>query len=158
MVFDLSAVESAVLNSAPGIVPELPAVLTAVDFDGTGAAVEIDGPAPLDLLSESEFLAQWDGIHDIAGGMLQQRIGAPVPLGQKARDEGGQMAGKAAYALLKSNDTLARMVLSTQSTFLGQLALIGMHGLGCVQIVKAARDGQTMPVPEPEFSSTRGAE
>mgnify|MGYP005989922271 CR=1 FL=1 len=97
-------------------------------------------PPSLTLMTEAQFLKQWGNLHDMAGGMIQMRTGEPVPLGDAARNEGGQMAGSATYELIKSNPMLAKIMLNTQSTFWGQMAIVGMHGFACVQIVSASRN------------------
>lgn len=132
MAFDmnLEALESAIMDAPPGEVAPLP------DFSAPLAAEAIAAPK-IELMTEHAFMEQWFLFHDMGGGMIQMRTGAPCPLGDQARGEGGRAAGAAAYALLSSQPALAKLFLNTQSTFLGQLAAIGMHGFACVQIVKA---------------------
>ena len=90
-------------------------------------------------------------LHDMLGGMVQMRTGAPCPLGDQARGEGGRVACEAAYNLIAASPTLSRMILSPESSFFGQLAAVGVHGFACVQIVKASATGQTLPETETEF-------
>lgn len=143
MAFDmnLEALESAIMDAPPGEVAPLP------DFSAPATAEAIAAPE-IELMTEHSFLDQWFLLHDMGGGMIQMRTGAPCPLGDKARGEGGRAAGAAAYALLSSQPALAKLFLSTQSTFLGQLAAIGMHGFACVQVVKASATGATLPPPQ----------
>lgn len=161
--FNLEALESAVLASPVherGVLPDLargviaspeqphPHIALAAPQNDAPDGPDILDPAPaLDLMSEDAFLEMWVQMHDMGGGLVSMRTGGPCPLGEQARNEGGQVAGKAAYALISGNPALARMMLSTQSTFWGQLAAIGMHGFACVQIVRAS----AMPAPEVEF-------
>ncbi|AWD93099.1 TPA_inf: hypothetical protein gp_14 [Marinomonas phage YY] len=155
----LPALESVVLNSPPAFEAELPPMLMEPDAfaqyepDAANAGHAPDmAPAAevIDLLAEPDFLEQWALMHDMAGGMIQMRTGAPCPLGDQARSAGGMAAGKAAYQLISSNPALAKLILGTESTFLGQLAAIGMHGFACVQVVKASARGDTLPQIEPE--------
>mgnify|MGYP001204071855 CR=1 FL=1 len=144
MPFDFTdQLEQLVQATGPEDLPEIPALPgpdTASEFD-LGETVAPVPPA--DLLSESAFHDQFAMIHDMAGGMVQMRTGAPCPLGDQARGEGGRQAASAIYALAMQNAALARLFLSTKSTFFGQLAAIGMHGFSCVQIVKtSAMTGQ----------------
>lgn len=139
MPFDLSALEQSVMASRADDIGDLPeTILTPANLDNAPA------PAAADLVSEAAWLEQWGAMHDMAGGMIQMRTGSPCPLGDQARGEGGMIAGKACYALIVSSPALARLILSTNSTFFGQIAAIGMHGFACVQIVKASR----APAPE----------
>ena len=99
----------------------------------------------VELITAEAFADQWGMIHEMAGGMVQMRTGAPCPLGDQARSEGGRVACNAAYQLILSNPTLARMLLSPESSFWGQMAAIGMHGFACLQLVKASQTGATLP-------------
>lgn len=168
--FNLDALESAVLASpvttradlSPMIKGVLPdpheALAGGPELVADDFAID-DDPAPalsLDLMTEGAFLEQWAMIHDMAGGMIQMRTGAPCPLGDQARGEGGRIAGQAAYSLMASNPTMARLFLSTQSTFWGQMAAIGMHGFACIQVVKASTSAPPPDYEEPEFASQRG--
>lgn len=153
---DLAALERLVLATPANVQGELPIRSFGVD-DLTGMAADVapDLVEP-ENMSEAAFLEMWAQMHDVAGGMLQARIGASVPLGDQARAEGGAMAGKAVYAICLSNPALARLILSTKSTFFGQLAVIGLHGAACVQIVKhAANAGRNVDTSAPVFTSTR---
>ena len=152
---DLEAIENSLLGAAPKDVAPLPDPETV--FSMPEAAAPDAAPAqaaPVDLMSEGLWLEQWSLLHDMGGGLLQARTGAPCPLGDQARSEGGRVAGEAAYALLSSNPALARLFLSTQSTFLGQIAAIGMHGFACIGIVRASARGDTLP-PAGEFKTSR---
>lgn len=155
--FDLALLEKTVVAAnvttraelPPGIfatppaqdVPEAAQAQPAPDMAPPTAQGEVAPTAPVlapELISETVFRQQWELLHDMAGGLVQSRTGAPCPLGEQSRSEGGQIAANAAYELISSNPALARMILSTESTFLGQLAAIGMHGFACVQAVKAS--------------------
>lgn len=142
MPFDmqLEALESAIMDAPPSEVAKLP-------IASPETHTEADTAPEVELIPESAFMEQWFLLHDMGGGMIQMRTGAPCPLGDQARGDGGRAAGQAAYALLSSSPALARLFLGTQSTFLGQLAAIGMHGFSCVQIVKASAKGATLPKP-----------
>lgn len=98
---------------------------------------------PSDLIGPEVWREQWGALHDMAGGMVQMRSGAPCPLGDQARSAGGLMAADAAYALMASTPFLADLFLSARSSFMGQLFAIGMHGFACVQMVKASNAGAT---------------
>lgn len=138
---DLEALESAIMAAPPAEVAPLP------DF-APESPIETPAAPEVELISEGAFMDQWFLLHDMGGGMIQMRTGAPCPLGDQARGEGGRAAGTAAYALLSSQPALARMFLGTESTFLGQLAAIGMHGFACVQVVKASARHDTLPAQE----------
>ena len=151
MPFDLPAVEAAFLATPINERGEMPPGVMDVDLDDlTGEPVHAAPVILDDLMSEASFLEMWAHVHDMAGGMVQMRIGAPVPLGEQARSEGGMAAGRAAYALALSHPAIARLVLSTKSTFFGQLAAIGLHGMACVQIVRTAAAGGAQDAP-PQF-------
>ncbi|WP_121630099.1 hypothetical protein [Tropicibacter alexandrii] len=107
----------------------------------------------VELVSLPTFQDQWGMLHDMLGGMVQMRTGAPCPLGDQARGEGGRVACEAAYNLIAASPTLSRMILSPESSFFGQLAAVGVHGFACVQIVKASATGQTLPEPQEEFAA-----
>lgn len=135
--------ETAVLTAGPDDMPDLSAMLEqpaapdaeagAEGFDPAGAEPEIIGP--------EVFAEQWGQMHDMMGGMIQMRTGAPCPLGDQARSAGGQIAAQAAYGLLASTPFLASMFLSPNSSFIGQIMALGLHGFACVQLVKASRAG-----------------
>jgi len=156
MPFDLSALEDVVLTSPPDSRPELPALISdppAPEPQDVEAA-----PVELDLMSEAAWNDQWGLLHDMAGGMVHMRTGAPCPLGDQARSEGGMIASQAAYSILAGSPALARLFLSTESTFIGQIAAIGMHGFSCVQVVKASASGATIAAQEHSFKSSRNSE
>lgn len=134
------ALETAVLAAGPDDMPDLSGLLSspaAPDAGGDYAAEDAGG----DLISPEVFAEQWGSLHDMAGGMVQMRTGNPCPLGDQARSAGGQMAAQACYAFLASTPFLASMFLSPQSSFVGQLMVVGMHGFACVQMVKASQAG-----------------
>lgn len=152
---DLEALEASIMAAPPKEVAPLPDLAA---YSPPAPDVDLPTPEPsLDLMGEGMWMEQWFLLHDMGGGLIQARTGAPCPLGEQARNEGGRTAGKAAYDLIKSHPALAKMFLSTQSTFMGQLAAIGMHGFACVQVVKASRMGATLPDQSPEFTTTRSA-
>lgn len=138
------SLEALVLDLSPGDTPDLSGFIMQSDFGeeapaGPAAEAELDTAPPLDLISAEAFQEQWNGIHDMMGGMVQMRTGAPCPLGNQARSEGGLVACRAAYGLLSASPALARLFLSPNSTFWGQFMAIGLHGFACVQVVKASR-------------------
>jgi len=94
--------------------------------------------AMVELMSLPSFEEQWAIVHDMLGGMVQMRTGATCPLGDLARNEGGNVACRAAYQLISMSPTLARLILSPESTFFGQLLAIGVHGTAYVQMVRAS--------------------
>jgi len=148
----LEVLEGLVMATPAWESPQIPEVLfqeqpEPIEAGGNGLAAI--GTDPAEIMTEGAFLELWNSMHDMAGGMIQMRIGAPVPLGDQARGEGGVVAGKAAYALLRGSPALSKLFLSTQSTFLGQLFAIGMHSFGCLQIIKAAASFQP-PQPQPQ--------
>lgn len=152
------------LEQIENMVAELPAA-SSLQVEQS-EIFEPDQPAPIDeiappaapvdaLISESAFLEQWYGVHDMAGGMVQMRSGQPCPLGDQARNDGGQLAGKAVYGMIARNPTLSKLMLSESSGFWGEMMFIGMHGFSCVQMVKASLQtpmtaSVAMPEPEPE--------
>lgn len=136
----LEALEKAVMDAAPDDAPALSSILPDDAPPPLPGADTFDAAPALDLIDPETFGEQWGQIHDLMGGMVQMRTGRACPLGDQARSAGGQMAGQAVYGLLASTPVLARMFLSPQSTFIGQVMVIGMHGFACVQIVRAAND------------------
>lgn len=137
------ALEMAVLTASPDDQPDLSAMLEQPEppEGQAGADLDYDGAAAPEIVSPETFAEQWGQIHDLMGGMVQARTGAPCPLGDQARSAGGQIAAQAAYGLLASTPFLRDMFLSPNSSFLGSLMALGLHGFACVQIVKASRDG-----------------
>ena len=113
-----------------------------VEFKSTRADTPPE-PSAVQLMALPAFSDQWAMMHDMAGGMVQMRTNAPCPLGEQARSEGGRVACEAAYNLISSSPALARMLLSPESTFFGQLAAVGMHGFACIQVVKISVSGHT---------------
>lgn len=129
--------------------PQPDVILPEMEFeddDNETNAVQI-----VELMSLDGFTEQWGMMHDMAGGMIGMRTGSPCPLGDQARSEGGRVACKAAFGLIESNPALSRLILSTESTFFGQVAAVGMHGFACVQVVKASRAMPTQPQDMGEF-------
>ena len=106
------------------------------------------GTAVVKFMADEAYSEMWATMHDMAGGMIQMRTGHPCPLGDQARSAGGKIACDASLSLIKSNPALARLILSEESTFFGQIAAIGMHGFACVQMVKASATA-TIPIQEP---------
>lgn len=92
----------------------------------------------VELVSLESFGEQWGMVHDLLGGMVQSRTGQECALGDQSRSEGGRVACNAAYELISANPALSKLILSTQSTFFGQLMAVGMHGFACVQLVRAS--------------------
>lgn len=171
--FDLDALEKAVVSTnvteraelppAYGPVDEAPATDAQAGSQSDESSSGEQGPDLADIapqgpqfISEGIFVEQWALVHGIAGGLVQSRTGAPCDLAGQARSEGGLAAAQATYELISMNPALANMILSTESTFFGQLAIVGMHGFSCVQIVKASvtLGRETRDAP-PQFRSTR---
>ncbi len=124
---------------------------TPIDGDlGYDDGPEVIDPSAVEIMALPSFQEQWVMMHQMMGGMVQMRTGAPCPLGEQAQSDGGRTACEAAYNLCAASPALSRMILSPESTFFGQLAAIGMHGYGCVQIVRASANGDTLPPPETE--------
>jgi len=121
--------------------------------DAPGGMSELAQGDVVSLVSLPTFKEQWGTLHDMLGGMASMRMGAPCPLGEQARSEGGRVACEAAYNLISSSPGLSRMILSPESTFFGQLAAVGVHGFACVQIVQASARGeiQSPETDESEF-------
>lgn len=134
------ALEAAVMAAGPDDAPHISPMLADPAADPGGDYSEGDA-LPSDLIGPDVWREQWGALHDMAGGMVQMRTGAPCPLGDQARSAGGLMAADAAYALMSSTPFLADLFLSARSSFMGQLFAIGMHGFSCVQIVKASKAG-----------------
>ncbi|NOR63030.1 MAG: hypothetical protein GQ535_11135 [Rhodobacteraceae bacterium] len=145
MALDFNAeLEELVLSTGPEDTPDMPAIEAENIDDQPPQATTIAAP---ELTTESVFYQQFVFMHEMAGGMVTMRTGAPCPLGDQAKGEGGQAASSAMYNLIKSSPALANFILSTKSTFFAQLGAIGMHGFGCVQVIKAA---MATPVDQPE--------
>jgi hypothetical protein len=135
---DIAALEAAVMQAAPEDAPGVASILSPPEAAPDAGAEALDLPPESDLISPEVWAEQWGALHDMAGGMVQMRTGNPCPLGDQARSAGGHMAAQAVYTLMASTPFLADMFLSSRSTFLGQVMVIGMHGFACVQIVKAS--------------------
>jgi hypothetical protein len=139
--------EETVLATSPTDSHDLSGLVMSADLGADDAPALLD-PAeaapPLELISPETWAEQWSSLHDLMGGMLAMRTGNPCPLGDQARSEGGQIACRAAYGLLSSNPTIARLFLSPDSTMWGGVMAIGLHGFSCVQIVKASRSPQAL--------------
>lgn len=135
-----AALEAAVMAAGPDDAPHISPMLAEAAADPGGDYAEAEA-LPSDLIGPEVWRDQWGALHDMAGGMVQMRSGAPCPLGDQARSAGGIMAADAAYALMASTPFLADLFLSAKSTFMGQLFAIGMHGFACVQMVKASNAG-----------------
>lgn len=115
----------------------------ALDLD-TGP--EIDPETP-EIIPPEVWAEQWTVLHEVAGGMISASCGgAPCPLGDQARGDGGQIAARATYDLIASQPWLAKIMLSPNGGALANSLAILAHGFACVQIVRAAR---AMPVSQP---------
>lgn len=143
----LEDLAQAVMNAGPDDAPPVADMLAtaAPAPDPENPAADFDAAPASDLIPLETWVDQWGMIHDMAGGLVQARTGAPCPLGQQARSAGGKVAAEAAYSLLASTPVLANMFLGQNSTFLGQMMALGLHGFACVQMVKASQAGA---VPE----------
>lgn len=160
----MTDLETMVMQAAPADAPDLSGVMSAEDFTGPQDAAEA-----AEVFSEPELISpevwgqQWGLLHDMLGGMVQARTGAPCPLGQQARSEGGMIAAQASYDLLALNPATARLFLGANSTFFGQVLAVGVHGFACVQLVKASiAQGQAATIEGeategPAFASSRAA-
>lgn len=136
-----AALEAVLLAAGPDDTPDI-----AQHLSGGGGQPGPDDDfagddAPGELISPEVFAEQWSAVHDMLGGIVQSRTSNPCPLGDQARSAGGQMAAQALYAFCASTPFLASMFLSPQSSFVGQIMIVGMHGFACVQMVKASREG-----------------
>lgn len=134
----ISNLEKMVLEISPHDIPDLSADILRTDLGGDDAPEVIEAATEPELISAETWAQQWGLMHDMAGGMVQMRTGAPCPLGSLARNEGGMIACQAAYDLILISPA-ANMILGAHSTFLGQVLAVGMHGFACVQAVKASR-------------------
>ncbi len=132
------------VGDAVEIPPEMFAPLVAEFSSVRGGEDDLTPANVVQLVALSTFQDQWGMVHDMAGGMIQARTMAPCDLGTMARNEGGRVACEAAYNLIASVPALARMILSPESTYMGQIAAIAMHGFACVQMVKASAIGATL--------------
>lgn len=144
MTLHLDDLEARVLDAGPGDVVDLSHMVLTDDFADTAPRPEAsteaqDEALPVEIITVEAWAEQWGQLHDLMGGVVSMRTGAPCPLGAQARNEGGQVAMQAAYGLLSANPATARLFLSPNSTYFGQLAALGLHAFGCVQIVKASR-------------------
>ncbi|MGH1417208.1 MAG: hypothetical protein ACRBB0_27230 [Pelagimonas sp.] len=151
--FDLEAVENAVLAVPVKEQAAFEASERASHETDLGEKHLTDIPSEeYEIISLEAFNSQFIAMHDMAGGLVQMRTSAPCPLGDQARSEGGRIAAAAAYELFKGNPATKKMFLSTKASIWGQVAAIGMHGFGCLQVIKASRaEGASTPV----FSSVR---
>lgn len=160
--FDLEALEGAVLASpvhergplsdaARGVLHDPhTALANPTQNDGAQTSEAQATVLETELVTEGEWFEQWASMHDMAGGLVQMRTGQHCPLGEQARNEGGRIAAQAAYSLLNSNPTLARLVLGAKSTFYGQIVAIGMHGASCIGIIRASTS-KAIAKDGPEF-------
>lgn len=160
-MIDSGSYESLVLQASPTdvfnlseMLQQAPAAIAATGADFSAAMP--DAPAPLDLISVETFSQQWGSYHDLAGGMIQMRSGAPCDLGALARNEGGQLAMRAAYEILAANPYSAKMFLGKESTVFGQVVCIGMHGFACVQVARVSISAGMDAANSPQFVSSRG--
>lgn len=139
---DIAALEAAILTAAPEDAPPVAEMLAQAQPLDPGpdpvSAGDFAADLTPDLIAPEVWAAQWGALHDMAGGIVQMRTGAPCPLGDQARSDGGQIAAQAAYALFSSTPILRDLFLSPGSSFIGQIFAIGMHGFACVQMVKAS--------------------
>lgn len=169
MAFDLDAVEQAIVQTAVtdtaeltpdlrGMLPNPHEALSQGDHDEQPLgefAADPEQPTA-DLMSESDFIeSMWEPLHDMAGGMVEARTGYPCPLGDQSRSSGGVQAGQALYKMCRSNPALSRMILSTQSTFIGQVMVVGLHGFACVQCVRSSVDAANENQRAAAFKSVR---
>lgn len=149
------SLETALLAATPDDMPDAAALVASLPdpaptglgdpppLPGFGQVEPAAGAEP-EILSPSEFAEMWGQVHDLAGGMVQMRTGNPCPLGDQARNPGGLAAANAAYSLLAANSFTRSLILSPNSSFFGQVMVIGMHGFSCVQIIKASQ----LPPPD----------
>lgn len=151
--FDLDALEAEILATPITGRLHFNAMPLGEDLPETATA-----PTSGALISEADFLTQFIGLHDMAGGMVQMRTGAPCPLGDQARSEGGKLASDALYKLIASNPALSRLVLGSASTFWGQMAAIGMHGFTCVQMVRVSINNRPVAVQPEVFEDETDSE
>ncbi len=148
---------ASVPSSGPGVQIPLDLFSVAAPAAPEFKSTRADAPAPgpelanvIQLMPLGAWQQQWQTLHAMVGGMVQARTGYPCDLGSQAQSEGGMIAADAAYALISSNPALAKMILSAESTFFGQLAAVALHGVACVQIVKASAEGKTAPPVDTE--------
>lgn len=150
MPFDLlEQIETDLLAAGSSEVIALPALADPVA--DTAPLDEAPAEPALNLMDAATFHGQFCLIHDVMGGMVQMRTGNACPLGDAARADGGRAAADAIYELAQSNPALSRLILSTESTYLGSVMAIGMHGYNCVQIVRAS----TSPPPVIDHEETQ---
>lgn len=121
---------------------------TPPPFEDTDEDEDASALAVVELMALPAFADQWHMLHDMIGGMVSMRTSAPCPLGDQARSEGGRVACEAAYQLILSSPALSRMILSPQSSLMGQVMAVGVHGFSCIQIVKMSQQGATHPTYE----------
>lgn len=118
------------------------------DGEESGSDVYTDGVEVIQLISLETFQEQWGALHDMLGGYVGMRSGAPCPLGVQARSEQGFIACDAAFKLISSSPALSKMILSTKSSFIGNMMMLGLHGFNCVQIVKSSARHETLNPPQ----------
>jgi len=104
------------------------------DVDGSSTAVS----AAIDLMSLSEFSEKWVFMHGMLGAGIAARTGAECDLTPPATSETGQKACDAVYRTIQKSPAVARFLLSNEAGFWADMAAVGMHVFGCVQIVKAS--------------------
>lgn len=141
MTDEINVLAQAVLDTSPHDEHDLQSMIPKFDL-GAGVADSEnapDAPAPFEPISEDLFLERWVDMHDMGGGMLQMQLRAPVPLGDLAREQGGQVAGRAFYKLCNSSKAMQRAFLSDEMGIVGSIFIVGMHAKTCLQIVKEAR-------------------
>jgi hypothetical protein len=97
------------------------------------------GADDLALIDLPTFQEQWAMVHGYAGAILENNIGAPVPLQDQAESAGGRKAGECAYRFFSTTPILRRMFLDPNSSTIGSIIVVGMHGMACINIVKAAK-------------------
>lgn len=158
--------ESAFFNGLPGqVLPIPPQYLQPIIEGGAPQGLpmpSIDlaaGEATLELMSVEQFTQMFCQMHELAGAMvaMKAKLSQAVPYGEHARSPMGIEAAKSLYALLEMQPALARMVLSKESTFMGHLGAVLLHGFTLYQVTIAAVSGTKAPPPMPETTDEREA-
>lgn len=146
---DLEAIEAAILSAPPKDVAPLPDPETVVSLPEILPPGAVPEPV-VELMTLEEFSAGWGMVHHMGGGVLSSRIGAPVELGDQAMSQPGMEACKAAYELARDH---APWMIKKSNGTIGKVMAIAMHGVTCVQIIRAAQGEARQPAAT--FKTTR---
>jgi len=142
----LKKVETALLASTAGERIELP--LPVIDAPSQEPDQAQTGEAPefvtIDLdeiVTEAEFLEEWEALHGGLGMWVAKGMNNPCPLEQAAAAPNGQKIGRKLYATLAQNPKVAKFALGKRDGIIGTAVAVGIHGYFCLEIVKKCQAG-----------------